>query len=92
LYQRIATEEAFATPELLDRYRAILSNGSVYDPGFTSLMGFYLGSTAPGIVAVRERMLDLGDRRLGDMMPPASPNRSCPSRRRACRSSMPTPR
>jgi 2,3-dihydroxybenzoate decarboxylase len=67
LHLRIATEEAFATPELFERYRAILSDGSVNDPGFTSLMGFYLGSSAPGIVAVRERMLDLGERRLGDM-------------------------
>ena len=66
-YLRIATEEAFGTPELFERYRAILSDGSVNDPGFTSLMGFYLTSTAPGIVAVRERMLDLGDRRLSDM-------------------------
>ncbi len=66
-YLRIATEEAFATPELFERYRAILSDGSVSDPGFSSLMGFYLTSPAPGIVAVRERMLDLGDRRLGDM-------------------------
>src|ERR1700733_11287750 len=66
-YLRIATEEAFGTPELFERYRAILADGSVNDPGFTSLMGFYLGSSAPGIVAVRERMLDLGDRRLGDM-------------------------
>lgn len=67
MYQRIATEEAFATPELFDHYRAILANGSVNDPGFTSLMGFYLGSSTPGIVAVRERMLDLGERRLVDM-------------------------
>ena len=67
MVQRIATEEAFGTAELFERYRAILSDGSVTDPGFTSLMGFYLGSSAPGIVAVRERMLDLGERRLGDM-------------------------
>ena len=66
-YLRIATEEAFGTPELFERYRAILSDGSLNDPGFTSLMGFYLTSTAPGIVAVRERMLDLGDRRISDM-------------------------
>jgi|SRR5579871_5098648 len=67
MYQRIATEEAFGTAELFERYRAILADGSVNDPGFTSLMGFYLNSSAPGIVAVRERMLDLGERRLGDM-------------------------
>lgn len=66
-YLRIATEEAFGTPDLFEAYRAILSKGSVNDPGFISLMGFYLGNSAPGIVAVRERMLDLGERRLRDM-------------------------
>jgi len=33
LYQRIATEEAFAPPEMLDIYRKILAEVDV-DPGF----------------------------------------------------------
>jgi len=35
-YQRIATEEAFATPELLRLYRRMLAAGTVQDPGFLS--------------------------------------------------------
>jgi 2,3-dihydroxybenzoate decarboxylase len=40
MYQRIATEEAFAPPEILDRYRILFDDGSYNDPGFKSLCGF----------------------------------------------------
>src|SRR5438105_13974806 len=66
-YLRIATEEAFATPELFAHYRKLLADGSHNDPGFASLMGFYLDNPSPRIQAVNQRMLDLGERRLGDM-------------------------
>ena len=66
-YRRIATEEAFATTELLDRYRALLRHGWNEDPGFTSLMGFYLLNPTPGITRVIDRMTDLGEGRLRDM-------------------------
>jgi 5-carboxyvanillate decarboxylase len=66
-YQRIATEEAFAPPELLDRYRALLNDGSHNDPGFKSLCGFYLGNPSPRIREVIARMTDLGELRLSDM-------------------------
>jgi 2,3-dihydroxybenzoate decarboxylase len=66
-YIRIATEEAFATPELFARYRELLADGSHNDPGFASLMGFYLDNPNPRIQAVNQRMLDLGERRLADM-------------------------
>ena len=36
LYKRIDTEEAFATPDLLDEYRKLLASGRVNDPGFES--------------------------------------------------------
>lgn len=42
-YQRIAAEEAFAPPEMLDIYRKILAGHGV-DPGFKGLMGFYMSS------------------------------------------------
>lgn len=42
-YQRIATEEAFAPPEMIEIYRQILAKGDV-DPGFKGLMGFYMSS------------------------------------------------
>ncbi|HKV04436.1 MAG TPA: amidohydrolase family protein [Candidatus Acidoferrales bacterium] len=66
-YQRIATEEAYAPPELFVRYRALLESGSHNDPGFASLMGFYLNNTGPRLVEVRERMQDIGERRIRDM-------------------------
>src|SRR5580704_6179341 len=67
MYLRIATEEAFAPPEILDHYRALLKDGSYNDPGFRSLCGFYLGNPSPRITEVIARMTDLGDLRLRDM-------------------------
>ena len=40
-YLRIATEEAFAPPELMDLFAEVLDGDDV-DPGFESLMGFYM--------------------------------------------------
>src|SRR5580692_6675590 len=59
--KRIATEEAFLTQELLDRYRELLREPDV-DPGFASLWRHF-SKNAP-VVA---RLLDLGERRIGDM-------------------------
>ena len=39
-YRRIATEEAFSPPEMLDIYNKILAKDDV-DVGFKHLMGFY---------------------------------------------------
>jgi 2,3-dihydroxybenzoate decarboxylase len=66
-YLRIATEEAFAPPELLARYRAIIAERPNDDPGFTSLMGYYLGNPHPRARLVMERLQDIGERRIGDM-------------------------
>jgi 2,3-dihydroxybenzoate decarboxylase len=65
-YRRIATEEAFAPPEILERYRALLDAQPSADPGFTSLWGFYLG-TSPRATQLVARLTDLGARRLHDM-------------------------
>lgn len=65
-YLRIATEEAFATTEILSRYRQALQDGSVADPGFASLVGFYMGN-APRAVQVMSRMADLDALRIADM-------------------------
>ena len=40
-YLRIATEEAFITPELLDCYMRAARRAAIDDPGFNSLWGFY---------------------------------------------------
>jgi 2,3-dihydroxybenzoate decarboxylase len=66
-YLRIATEEAFAPPELLAAWREMLDAESVDDPGFRSLWGFYLSSDSERATSLRERLQDLGERRLADM-------------------------
>jgi 5-carboxyvanillate decarboxylase len=66
-YRRIATEEAFITPELHKMYRDLVASGGVDDPGFNSLIGYYLGSTSERARNVSERLQDLDSRRLADM-------------------------
>jgi 5-carboxyvanillate decarboxylase len=65
--QRIATEEAFATAELFRLYRRMLSDGSIQDPGFLSLWGFYLQSPSERATQIIERLQDIGARRIADM-------------------------
>ena len=66
-YLRIATEEAFAPPELITLWRSMLEDGTCDDPGFLSLPGFYLRNTAERPAAILARLQDLGERRLADM-------------------------
>jgi 5-carboxyvanillate decarboxylase len=65
-YKRIATEEAFATKTQFEEFGKLLDSG-YRDPGFDSLWGFYLRSPAERPVLIRERLLDLGARRIADM-------------------------
>jgi 5-carboxyvanillate decarboxylase len=66
-FVRIATEEAFATPELFDCYRHIIEKKSVDDPGFYSLWGHYLTHGGSRATDIRRKLLDLGEERLRDM-------------------------
>jgi 2,3-dihydroxybenzoate decarboxylase len=66
-YKRIATEEAFAPPELFGIYRRILEEGKLKDPGFESLWGFYLTSPSERTTFIRDHMADVGDKRLAHM-------------------------
>ena len=66
-YLRIATEEAYAPPELFTRYRQLLEEGSHNDPGFESFMRFYLTNPGPRLVEIREQIQDVGERRIRDM-------------------------
>lgn len=66
-YRRIATEEAFITPELHRMYCDLVASGGVDDPGFNSVIGYYLGSPSERARNVSERLQDLGARRLADM-------------------------
>lgn len=65
-YKRIATEEAWASPQMLEIYRRELASGSITDPGFRSLWGYYLGSTerASALVA---RIVEADQRRIAAM-------------------------
>jgi 2,3-dihydroxybenzoate decarboxylase len=66
-YRRIATEEAWISPELLALYQKMLRDGSSNDPGFDSLWRHYGLGMSERCVNVRERMLDIGERRIDDM-------------------------
>jgi 2,3-dihydroxybenzoate decarboxylase len=66
-YTRIATEEAWAPPDLLERYRELLRNHSSFDPGFESLMGYFLLNGSERTDTIVQRLQDLGSRRLADM-------------------------
>jgi 2,3-dihydroxybenzoate decarboxylase len=66
-YKRIATEEAWAPPEMLKMYRKLLESGSLGDPGFDSLWGFYSMSMAPRPVSIREKLADIDALRIADM-------------------------
>ena len=63
---RIAAEEAFVPPELLDRYRQLLEAATGLDPGFVSLWGHYAGKSSQATQLVA-RIQDLGEGRLRDM-------------------------
>jgi 5-carboxyvanillate decarboxylase len=66
-YRRIATEEAFAPPQMLKMYLDLYESRKLDDPGFDSLWGFYLTSMAPRPVAIREKLADLDAIRIADM-------------------------
>ncbi len=65
-YQRIATEEAFAPKEMFDIYRKILA-GNDPDPGFVSLLGFYMSSQSDRARHIIRCLSDLDQIRLAHM-------------------------
>ncbi|HLB13690.1 MAG TPA: amidohydrolase family protein [Burkholderiales bacterium] len=66
-YRRIAAEEAWAPPEILDRYRRLLAAEPAFDdPGFRSLWGYFSGKS-PRATDLVARIQDLGERRLREM-------------------------
>lgn len=65
-YLRIATEEAFCPSEMLDIYRKILAQPNV-DPGFQSLMGFYMSSPSERARHIMRCLVDLDQVRIGHM-------------------------
>lgn len=65
-YARIATEEAWAPPQLLDRYRDAIATDSITDPGFLSLWGYFLGSSERAR-RLAERITEAGPERIAAM-------------------------
>lgn len=65
-YRRIATEEAFAPPEMLQIYRRILERGDC-DAGFRGLMGFYMSSPSERAQHIMRCLTDLDALRLQHM-------------------------
>ena len=65
-YRRIATEEAFSPPEMLQIYNKILAKGDV-DVGFKHLMGFYMSSPSERAQHIMRCLVDLDDLRLQHM-------------------------
>ncbi|MBL8266426.1 amidohydrolase family protein [Steroidobacter sp.] len=64
-YKRIATEEAWAPTHIIERFQKLV--GTIGDPGFDSLWGFYSTSPSQRAQQVFARLQDLGERRLADM-------------------------
>ena len=65
-YLRIATEEAFATQEQMDAILRMVADGTA-DKGTKSLWGFYGSSPSERTTFIRDRLLDLGETRIGAM-------------------------
>lgn len=65
-YLRIATEEAFTTPELIAAFREELVKPDV-DPGFLSLIGYYLDHPAERPRFVANALMDLDEQRIAHM-------------------------
>ena len=66
-FKRIATEEAFATKEIIGAYRDLLARNGSTDIGFNSLMGYYLNNPSQRTRDISARLEDLGQRRIDDM-------------------------
>jgi 2,3-dihydroxybenzoate decarboxylase len=66
-YLRIATEEAFATPEIVRLWLGLLDDPAFDDPGFRSLWSFYGASTSERARFVLESLQDLGETRIKAM-------------------------
>lgn len=65
-YLRIATEEAWAPEEMNRIWRRIL-DGPDPDPGFVSLIGFYMSSPSARAQHIMRCLGDLGEQRLAHM-------------------------
>jgi 5-carboxyvanillate decarboxylase len=66
-YKRIATEEAWAPPELITEIMRIVNARELDDPGFNSLWSFYGASKAERPRMLLERIQKIDESRIADM-------------------------
>ena len=66
-YKRIATEEAWAPPELIREIMRIVNAKELDDPGFNSLWSFYGASTAERPRQLLEKIQRIDENRIADM-------------------------
>jgi 2,3-dihydroxybenzoate decarboxylase len=66
-YKRIATEEAWAPPELIKEIMRIVSARELDDPGFNSLWSFYGASQAERPRTLLEKIQRIDESRIADM-------------------------
>lgn len=66
-YKRIATEEAWLPPEIMTLYLKGLEDGSISDPGFRTLWGFFASGSTEKARAHSRRIQTLGAERIADM-------------------------
>jgi 5-carboxyvanillate decarboxylase len=66
-YKRIATEEAWAPPELIKEIMRIVHARELDDPGFNSLWSFYGASTAERPRMLLDRIQKIDESRIADM-------------------------
>jgi 2,3-dihydroxybenzoate decarboxylase len=69
-YKRIATEEAWTTPEIVKEYTKIIDANPADEQGFVSMWGRSLANATPESLKKNmlvQRLLDMDQRRLGDM-------------------------
>lgn len=66
-YKRIATEEAWAPPELIKEIMRIVNSRELDDPGFNSLWGFYGASQAERPRSLLHKIQRIDESRIADM-------------------------
>jgi 5-carboxyvanillate decarboxylase len=66
-YKRIATEEAWAPPELIDEFRRIIARKLIDDPAFVSLWGYYGSHPSERARQLVRRIQEVDEGRIADM-------------------------
>jgi 5-carboxyvanillate decarboxylase len=66
-FKRIATEEAWAPADMLNRWRKLLDDKTFNDPGFIAMWGFFLTQNVGYTNGILDKLTDIGENRIADM-------------------------